>query len=94
MNSLESMQNYFLRIALGAMKTSPITALQVEANIPPLHARRMELTLRYIAKTKQYPHHASRTALNILPNIHHNYIGPSERRSGLTIASRGNVFSQ
>ena len=91
---LETIQNAFIRIALGAMKTSPISALQVEANIPPLHIRRMELTLRYISKIKQYPQHASHTAIGILPNIHHNYLGRSEKRSGLTIASRGKTYSR
>ena len=94
LNSLEAAQNSFLRIALGIMKTSPVSALQVESNIPPLFIRRRELSLRYVSKIKQFPDHASRDAIDILPNIHHNYIGPSERRSGLTIASRINVFSQ
>ena len=94
LQSLETTQNSFLRIALGVMKTSPISALQVESNIPPLSIRRRELSLRYIIKIKQFPEHPSRKAIDILPNIHHNYIGPSERRSGLTIASRIKVFCQ
>ena len=94
LHSLETAQNSFIRIALGVMKTSPVSALQVESNIPPLSIRRRELSLRYFSKIKQFPEHASRAALNVLPNIHHNYIGPSERRSGLTIASRVNVFCQ
>ena len=94
LKSLETIQNSFIRIAIGAMKTSPVSALQVEANIPPLYVRRMDLSLRYVAKIKQNPEHASRTAIDILPRIHHNYVGPSERRSGLTIASRVNLFSQ
>ena len=92
--SLEAAQNSFLRIALGVMKTSPVSALQVESNIPPLSIRRRELSLRYLTKIKQFPEHASRAALDVLPNIHHNFIGPSERRSGLTIASRVKLFSQ
>ena len=40
LESLETIQNSFLRIALGAMRTSPISALQVESNVPPLSIRR------------------------------------------------------
>ena len=36
LHSLEAAQNSFIRIALGVMKTSPVSALQVESNIPPL----------------------------------------------------------
>ena len=45
-------------------------------------------------KLKQFPEHASLIAIDVFPNIHHNYIIPSERRSGLTIASRVNIFCQ
>ena len=92
LKSLEAIQNSFLRIALGVIKTSPVSALQVEADISPLYIRRKELTLRYVTKIKQFPNHASRTAIDTLPRIHHNYIGPSERRTGLTIASRSNTY--
>ena len=50
LESLETVQNSFLRVALGVMRTSPIHALQVEANITPLSIRRKELTLRYSSK--------------------------------------------
>ena len=90
--SLETVQNSFLRIALGVMKTSPISALQVEANIPPLSIRRKELTLRYYSKIKQFPDHTSYPAIHSLPRLHHNYLGPCERRTGLTIASRVTTY--
>ena len=35
LKKLETIQNSFIRIALGAMRTSPIPSLQVEAAIPP-----------------------------------------------------------
>ena len=94
LKTIDTLQNLFIRIALGIMKTSPINALHTEAHIPPLYIRRMELTLRYKTKIMQYPQHASRVAIDTLANIHHNYVGPSERRSGLTIASRYKVYSQ
>ena len=93
LKKLEVIQNSFIRVALGAMKTSPIHALQVEANIPPLYIRRKELTLRYFSKIKQYPDHSTYPSLAILPNLHHTYLGPSERRTGLTIASRVKRYS-
>ena len=41
---------------------------------------------------KKVTEHASRKAIDTLPRIHHSYIGPSERRTGLTIASRMNMY--
>ena len=55
LRKLEAVQNTFLRLALGAMKTSPVISLQVEANIPPLYIRRMDLVMRYYAKIQHFP---------------------------------------
>ena len=93
LKKVDTIQNSFLRIALGAMKTSPIPSLQVEAVVPPLHLRRMEQSLRYTSKILSQPNHNTFKSLHILPSIHHNYVGPSEKRSGLTIASRIKKFS-
>ena len=88
LDKLEVVQNNFLRLALGAMKTSPVISLQVDANITPLHIRRMELTMRYVSKIKQFPNHAASKAIQVLPRLHFAYLGPCEKRTGLTIASR------
>ncbi|XP_043203695.1 uncharacterized protein LOC122371432 [Amphibalanus amphitrite] len=85
---LEAVQNNFIRLALGAMRTSPIHSLQVEAHILPLHIRRIELTLRYYTKIKQHPAHAAYASTSVLPRLHFSYLGRCERRTGLTIASR------
>ena len=53
MQSLERIQNAALRISLGARKTSPIKALQVEANIPPLIEYVKELSCRYYFRIKE-----------------------------------------
>ena len=45
--SLESVQNACLRLATGALRTSPIVPLQVETDIPPLYMRHWESTMRY-----------------------------------------------
>ena len=40
------------------------------------------------------PNHSTFKSLHVLPSIHHNYIGPSEKKqSGLTIVSRIKKFS-
>ena len=93
LKKLETIQNSFVRISLGVMKTSPISSLQVEACIPPLHLRRVEQSFRYTSKIFFHPNHSTFKSLHVLPSIHHNYIGPSEKRSGLTIASRIKKFS-
>ena len=93
LQKLDIIQNSFIRIATGAMKTSPIPSLQVEAVVMPLQLRRMEQSLRYVSKILFHPNHNTYKSLQILPSIHHNYIGPAEKRTGLTIASRIKKFS-
>ena len=88
LKKIDTIQNSFIRIALGVMKTSPIPSLQVEAAIQPLCLRRMEQTLRYTSKIMFHPDHNTFKSLRVLPSIHHSYIGPAEKRSGLKIASR------
>ena len=93
LKKLDTIQNAFLRIATGAMKTTPIPSLLVEAVVTPLSLRRMEQSLRYANKIMYHPDHSTYKSLRILPSIHHNYVGPAEKRSGLTIASRLKKFS-
>ena len=59
-DSLDSVQNECIRIATGALRTSPILPLLVEANIPPLRLRRCELTLRFYLKVRSRPDHPCR----------------------------------
>ena len=93
LKKLDTIQNAFIRIATGAMRTSPIPSLQVEAMMTPLGLRRKEQTLRYVSKIMFHPNHSTFKSIGTLPNIHHNHVGPAERRSGLTIASRVKMFS-
>ena len=58
LKSLDSIQNACLRAILGARKTSPATAMQVEANIPPLSLHRKELLLRYYCRLTELPKNA------------------------------------
>ena len=64
LHKLEAVQNNFLRLALGVLKTSPILSLQVESNITPLYIRRMDLTFRYYSKIKQITKDRKSTRLN------------------------------
>ena len=50
-------QNQCLRLALGAMRTSPIESLQIETNIIDLKHRREYLFLRYAEKALNHPGH-------------------------------------
>jgi len=93
LGKLDVQQNAFLRVALGAMRTSPVASLQIDAGVPALHVRRVEQTLRYAARVRFRANHPSQRSLDILPRIHHNRVGPSEKRTGLTIASRITTFS-
>ena len=52
LESLNKIQNAAIRVILGVKRTSPITAMQVEANIPPLIIYIKELCCRYFYKIK------------------------------------------
>ena len=75
--SLESVQNTCLRIATGALRTSPILPLQVETNVRPLCLRRWELTIRYAIRVLSVPNHPCRSLVDgtlALPPVALDYI--------------------
>ena len=49
---LDRIQNAALRITLGARKTSPVIAMQVEADLPPLKIYCQEICCRQYYKLK------------------------------------------
>ena len=58
--SLEAVQNAALRVVTGALRTSPVRALQVDTDTMPLSLRRTELLLRYYLKVlgdQEHPCH-------------------------------------
>ena len=57
LNRLDKIQSKALRIILGAMKTSPINAMQVECVDPPLHLRRQFLSDSYLFRCIQLGDH-------------------------------------
>ena len=50
LNALNRIQNAALRVILGAKRSSPIVALQIEANVPPLIIHIKEICCRYFYK--------------------------------------------
>lgn len=52
---LDPIQNQALRLCLGAFRTTPADSLQIEANEPPLHLRRLKLLMQYCLKTESNP---------------------------------------
>lgn len=54
-NSLDKIQNKCMRTILGAFKTSPIAAMQIESNLPPIHIRFRYLKERFILKLYSLP---------------------------------------
>lgn len=76
--SLEVIQNTSLRIASGALRTSPIRALQVDTNTVPLSLRRRELLVRYYLKVKSDRQHPCHHAIDPL-SYEEVYRGLSER---------------
>ena len=51
----QDIQNKALRCILGAFKTSPIRAMEIEANIPPVELSLDRLCLKYALKTLHNP---------------------------------------
>ena len=49
-NKLDIIQNQALRFILGAIKTTPISAMEAEAKIPPLRLRRLHLAQKYLIR--------------------------------------------
>jgi len=52
---LDPIQNYALRLCLGAYRTSPSSSLCVLANEPPLYIRRRKLSIQYCLKLSSSP---------------------------------------
>ena len=50
LKKLDSIHREGIRIYTGAFRTSPVSALHVEANDPPLVLRKNELGLRFLYK--------------------------------------------
>ncbi|XP_049880538.1 RNA-directed DNA polymerase from mobile element jockey isoform X1 [Pectinophora gossypiella] len=69
LRTLDKVQYQCLRIILGAMKSSPTNALQVEALDPPLDTRRSYLADRYFSKIIQYNNHPLLPKLELLSSI-------------------------
>lgn len=65
---LDQVQSKALRIVTGAMKSSPIKALQVECSEPPLNIRRQYLADRYIFRIAQLDNHPLIPKLELLQN--------------------------
>ncbi|XP_043219624.1 uncharacterized protein LOC122380493 isoform X1 [Amphibalanus amphitrite] len=89
--SLETLQNACLRVATGALRTSPVRALQVDADIPPLSLRRKELLLRYFLKVLSDEHHPCHSITDLTAS-EELYRGLSDqylrRISGFTVCLR------
>ena len=53
---LDSIQSIALRRIYGVMKTAPTRALEMIANIPPLHIRIKELVMRTMLRLQSWEH--------------------------------------
>lgn len=61
---LDRVQNWGLRMVLGAMKSTPITDLEKTADIQPLETRRQTKILTQTEKMKRLPSHPLHSRLN------------------------------
>ena len=87
-DSIDSVQNACLRVATGALRTSPVMPLLVETNVPPLYIRRWELTIRYGMKVMSVENHPCRPLIDgtyALPYVEWSY---QKRIAGFPIDDR------
>ncbi|XP_049883240.1 uncharacterized protein LOC126378842 [Pectinophora gossypiella] len=63
---LDSIQSKALRLVSGAMKSSPINALQVECVDPPLQLRRQYLSDSFLFRSLQFSSHPLHSKLRLL----------------------------
>lgn len=66
LHKLDLVQSKSLRIVVGAMKSTPINALQVECCDPPLNLRRQFLSDNYIVKISQFTNHPLLSKVELL----------------------------
>ncbi|XP_059061881.1 uncharacterized protein LOC131854757 [Achroia grisella] len=66
LRKLDAIQSKALRIITGAMKSSPVNALQVECCDPPLNLRRQFLADKFLFRISQYSKHPLLPKLQIL----------------------------
>lgn len=71
LNKMDKIQAKSLRIILGAMKSSPINAMQVECGDSPLSLRRQYLSDRFFFKMAQNSNHPLLLKLEQLANLYH-----------------------
>lgn len=64
--NLDSIQSKALRLVSGAMKSSPINALQVECVDPPLQLRRQYLSDSFLFRSLQFSNHPLHSKLRLL----------------------------
>ena len=55
--TLDSIHNEALRLSSGAFKSSPVTALHVETNEPPLDLHKEEICLKYYLRLQSFKDH-------------------------------------
>ncbi|KAL1447268.1 hypothetical protein WDU94_010910 [Cyamophila willieti] len=55
LNRLNPVHNAGIRIATGALRSSPVSSLYVESGISPLSLRRDKLSMRYVSKVSSCP---------------------------------------
>ena len=91
-DSLEAIQNACVRIATGALRTSPIMPMLIESDIYPLALRRSDLTIRYCLKARSdenHPCYILTTDRSSLHTVDRNYM---KRISGFPLYERLKVM--
>lgn len=69
LSKLDTIQNICLRIASGALRTSPITRLNAELKTTTLETRRIKQTIKYYLKISEDPQHPCFEKLNTLTSL-------------------------
>ncbi|KAI5738828.1 hypothetical protein M8J77_011653 [Diaphorina citri] len=77
LKKLDPVHNLGIRIATGALRSSPVHSLYVESGVSPLPLRREKLTMNYVSKIASCPLNPVHTLL-ITPNFDVNLFPPNK----------------
>lgn len=88
---LEKIQNRCLRIVMGAMISTPIISMQVEANVPPLLIRFKFLKIKFLLKLCSISSHSLITKLNQAPYQNSSFL-TSDFSEILNLKSNYNLY--
>lgn len=93
LKKLDIIQNTALRIALGAFKSTPVIAMQAEAQIIPLQIRRQMLTERLVYKVASDVNHPTHNNLVYLKLLTEELPYWAKKKKPIHVTALNNIYT-